>query len=344
MKVLTESLIRVSDNKDINSAPRTSLEHQITVNTLLDELRGKKLLLAASTGGHLAQLNYLARLIQPSPDSLWVTFDKPQSRSLDDGRRLTFIDYIAPRDFKRVLSGRREFSRILAEEEFDAAISTGSAIALSALPAAWSAKTRAIYIESVSRYEGPSLSGRLVSYIPGITLRTQHEEWADGKWPFEFSVMDTWQATEKSGPAEPIKRVFVTLGTIEPYRFDSVVDAVVAALPPDADVVWQLGATKRDDLPGTVHDEIPSAEFNRLARESDVVVTHAGVGSIMSFLNMDCNLVAVPRRKKRNEHVDDHQLQVASDLARRGLCVVAEADELTLADLERSREISVVAA
>jgi hypothetical protein len=42
----------------------------------------RKLLLVASTGGHLAQLVRLAPGLGASPSSLWVTFDSVQSRSL----------------------------------------------------------------------------------------------------------------------------------------------------------------------------------------------------------------------------------------------------------------------
>jgi UDP-N-acetylglucosamine transferase subunit ALG13 len=309
---------------------------------LLDRLRGRKLLLAASTGGHLAQLNYLARIIEPHPESLWVTFDNPQSRSMADGRRMEFVDYIAPRNVLRAMRGGARFREIVRRENFDAAVSTGAAIALSSLPVARSSGIPAVYIESVSRYAGPSLSGKIVSFLPGITLRTQHPEWASKKWPFEFSVMDTWSMSEVEPPRNEIKRIFVTLGTIQPYRFDSLVDAVLRVLPSDVEVEWQLGATTRDDLPGKVHLEMDASEFDRAAKESDVVISHAGVGSIMNFLNAGVSLVTVPRRRIRNEHVDDHQTQVARDLRVRQLCAVVEAAELSFEDLERSRRISVV--
>jgi UDP-N-acetylglucosamine transferase subunit ALG13 len=43
--------------------------------------------------------------------------------------------------------------------------------------------------------------------------------------------------------------------------------------------------------------------------------------------------VLVPRRQHRNEHVDDHQTQIAAELARRGLAVSSEVDQLDLEDL-----------
>ncbi|RFA15152.1 hypothetical protein B7R21_03725 [Subtercola boreus] len=310
--------------------------------SLTEAFRGKRLILAASTGGHLAQLDQISRLIEPHPDSIWVTFDKPQSRSLLAERRHEFVDYISPRDFRNMLKARSTFRRLLASGEYEGIMSTGAAIALSALPFARRQRVPAVYVESVSRFDGPSLTGRIVSRLPGIQLRTQHSEWASRKWPYEFSVMDAFEPSGSNGPPAPIRRIFVTLGTIEPYRFDSMVDAVLRTAPADAEIVWQLGCTTRRDLPGTSFTEISAADFERYSVESDVVVTHSGVGSIMNLLALGSHVVVIPRRKSRNEHVDDHQEQVARDLGERGLCVVAEAPELTTADLVQASGLSAV--
>ena len=303
--------------------------------TLSTRLSGKRLVLLASTGGHLVQLDQISRLINPHPDSLWVTFDKPQSRSMLADRPHQFIDYVAPRDVKGILRARSAFKQILKSGDFEGMISTGAAIALGGLPLGKSFGIPSVYVESVSRFDGPSLSGKLLSRLPSIELRTQHTEWASDKWPFEFSVMDAFVPEESTGPGR-VTKIFVTLGTIEPYRFDSLVDAVLRAAPAGAEIVWQLGCTDRQGLPGKVFNEISAEDFARYAMESDVVVTHSGVGSIMNLFAMGCHVAVVPRRKSRGEHVDDHQVQAAKDLARRGLCVVSEAPDLTADDLIRA--------
>lgn len=53
-------------------------------------------LLVASTGGHLAQIVKWAPRIGAAEDSLWVTFESPQSESLLDGRRVLKVPYVAP--------------------------------------------------------------------------------------------------------------------------------------------------------------------------------------------------------------------------------------------------------
>ena len=52
-------------------------------------------------------------------------------------------------------------------------------------------------------------------------------------------------------------------------------------------------------------------EFARAARDADVVVTHAGVGTLLELLGMGIYPVLAVRRAHRGEHVDDHQIEIA---------------------------------
>uniref|UniRef100_UPI0028CFE1F8 hypothetical protein n=1 Tax=uncultured Microbacterium sp. TaxID=191216 RepID=UPI0028CFE1F8 len=63
----------------------------------------RKMLLAASTGGHIAQLVRLAPGLGATDDSLWVSFDSPQTRSLLRDRRTLLVPYIKPRDWRGTL-------------------------------------------------------------------------------------------------------------------------------------------------------------------------------------------------------------------------------------------------
>src|SRR4051812_6537265 len=87
-----------------------------------------KLLLVASTGGHLWQLLRLAPRLGASSDSLWVTFDSAQSRSLLQGRRVLHLPYVSPRDWRGALSALMTLRRTLRTEKFDGVVSTGAAV------------------------------------------------------------------------------------------------------------------------------------------------------------------------------------------------------------------------
>ena len=292
-----------------------------------DPLPGRHLLVA-STGGHLAQLAKWSKKIGSAPDSLWVTFRSQQSDSLLRSRRVLYVPYVAPRDLRATLHA---FVCVMKQidwkaEAFTSAVTTGAALSVAGLAAARLHGVSAFYIESVSRVSGPSLSGKILSIDPWIHTHCQYEHWAGARWKYRGSVFDTFETVEKFASEHP--RLFVTLGTIRPYRFDSIVDAVLSTGLADERTVWQLGATTRRALPGVAVSQLAAAEFEHCARAADVVITHAGVGTIMHLLDLGIFPVVVPRRVKRNEHVDDHQVQIARLLESRGISMVSEVEEL----------------
>lgn len=291
------------------------------------EPRRPKLLLAASTGGHLVELLRQTQYLDPSDDSVWLTFRTPQSESLLRGRRVVFVPYVRPRDVSGVLRTMSTVRRLLAAERFDAAVSTGAAIALAVLPVAKAKGVPATYIESVCRVDGPSMTGRVLEVLRAADLRTQHASWAGGRWKVQPSVLATFERREREVPPVP-RRLFVTLGTIEGYRFDAMVDAVLATGLAGPDTVWQLGFTDRTDLPGEVHLAMAPHEFERAARDADVVITHAGVGTLLGMLESGIHPMMVVRRSARQEHVDDHQREIADFAKMLGIALSVEVDDL----------------
>jgi UDP-N-acetylglucosamine--N-acetylmuramyl-(pentapeptide) pyrophosphoryl-undecaprenol N-acetylglucosamine transferase len=303
---------------------------------------GTRAVLAASTGGHLEQLTMISRRLRLSPDSLWITFDHPQSRSLLADARVKYVPYISPRDYIGVVRAVPFVAPILRRENFDVALSTGAGVALSVLPVAGMFGCKPVYVESVSRFDGPSLTGRFLARIPGVSVFTQHPNWADNRWRLAESVLASFRPlTRRSGRP---KRIFVTLGTIRPYRFDTLVDRLLSMFDRvgEVEVVWQLGSTDRDDLPGVVRATVTAEEFDRYVTESDVVISHAGVGSALKILALGRSPVLVTRRAARHEHVDDHQQQVASALAKLGLSVSVEAPDLSWEHLTEAAAIEIV--
>lgn len=289
------------------------------------------MLLAASTGGHLAQLVRLAPDLGAGPDSLWVTFRTPQSESLLRGKRVHYVPYVRPRDVAGAMRAAAHVRRLIRRESFDQAVSTGAALAVSALPFARLRGIPTLYIESVSRVNGPSASGRILAALRCSEMRTQHPSWAGGRWKTHKSVLATYSVGERERVESP--RLFVTLGTIEGYRFDSLVDAVLGSGLADDRTVWQLGFTRRSDLPGEVSQFVSADEFAKHVRDADVVISHAGVGTILQLLDMGVFPVLATRRRDRNEHVDDHQAQIADTVNRLGVGIARETPGLDAATI-----------
>ncbi len=59
-------------------------------------------------------------------------------------------------------------------------------------------------------------------------------------------------------------------------------------------------------------------EFRDLIKKSDIVITHAGAGTILNTLSHNKPTIVVPRLKRFGEHTNDHQLQLTKALEKEG--------------------------
>lgn len=300
-------------------------------------------LLVASTGGHLKQLHRLhRRLTGVSGPYRWATFDTPQSRSLLDGEDVDYVHFVGGRDPGNVLRNVPLADRILRRHDIDTVVSTGSAMALPFFALARMRRLTCHYIESAARSDGPSRTAGMIARIPGVLLYTQYPVWADEKWHYRGSVFDSFVSGDQQvGQTREIKKVVVSLGTFRAFGFERLVKRLLTILPPNADVLWQTGDTDVSGLGIVGHHAIPERDLTQAIREADVLVAHAGVGTALAALEVGKCPVLVPRRLSHGEHVDDHQIQIATELDGRGLAVSVEADELTIDHLRRAAVTTV---
>lgn len=294
---------------------------------------GAPALLVAMAGGHLTQLvTLLDRLPLDGRTALWVTVDTAQSRSLLAGREVLYVPYAQPKDARAGLAHARAAGRLLGGRDFSVVVSTGSALAVPFLAAAVLRGIPCHFIDSATRVQGPSLTGRLVRRLPGVHLYAQYRSWAAPPWRYGGSVFDGYQAVG-SEAAPRLRRAVVTLGSAEGYGFRRLVSRLAAVVPRGCEVLWQTGATDVGGLGLQARPSVAEAELRSAVAGSDVVVAHAGVGAALTALQEGRCPVLVPRLARHGEHVDDHQREIAADLAARGLAVTCDADELELSHL-----------
>jgi len=121
--------------------------------------------------------------------------------------------------------------------------------------------------------------------------------------------------------------IFVTVGTLH-YPFERLMRSA-RALPAEQ-IIVQHGPA--DPPPGVARAEafMPFDELKQAIADAEVVVTHAGCGTIAVATRAGHTPVVVPRLKRYGEHVDDHQLELAGALADEGkVIVVADGDDLS---------------
>jgi UDP-N-acetylglucosamine:LPS N-acetylglucosamine transferase len=122
----------------------------------------RPLMLVCSSGGHLLQLFGL-RDAWDVEDRVWVTFDKADARSLLKDERVHHAFGPTNRNIPNLLRNAKLALKLVRSERPRALITTGAGVAV---PFAWVAralKIPVIYVESFTRFEGLSLSGRLIA-------------------------------------------------------------------------------------------------------------------------------------------------------------------------------------
>jgi UDP-N-acetylglucosamine:LPS N-acetylglucosamine transferase len=125
---------------------------------------GRPVLLVASNGGHLLQLKQLQDAWAPA-DRVWVTFDKPDSRSLLDGEHVVFAFHPTNRNVPNLLRNLVLAFRLVRRLRPRAIVSTGAGVAVPFCYIGRLFGARIVYVESFSRIHEPSLTGRLVHPI-----------------------------------------------------------------------------------------------------------------------------------------------------------------------------------
>ncbi|HET9258414.1 MAG TPA: glycosyltransferase [Pseudonocardiaceae bacterium] len=308
-------------------------------------------LFVATTGGHLTQLDSLASRIPPNGGAVWVTHANEQSRSMLADRDVEFVPYVGVRNVPDVLRCIPSARRLMRRRNVTRAISTGSGIALGYLPYLAARGVECHYIESATRVSGPSVTGRVLRWIPGVRTYTQYQSWADQQWGYAGSVFDGYEPAAVTREPGPVIRVVVTVGAATEYPFRRLFDHLVPLLAPGGEleqaaggpveVLWQTGDTPVDDLPIEATPALPAAELGTALAKADIVISHAGTGSALAALNAGRYPILAVRDPARGEQVDDHQRQLATELARRELAMHRDAQSITVDDMVKTLGISV---
>ena len=314
----------------------------------------------ATIGGHIAELVELAERLGDE-DQVWITNDNAQTRDLLGDRTTIMVPFIGERDRLGVLKAMPQARQIFKFYDVNRVVSTGSAIALGYLPVAAAMGIEAHYIESSTRVESCSVTGRLLTKTPGVKCWWQFDSAPDGFAPIG-SVYDGFESVYRSAndrlqsvgaatgisrtdapvnTAPTIQRVVVTVGTTD-RDFGRLIERLVAIMPPEVHVLWQTGSSKVDHLDIDARPLVPESALKAAIEQCDVVVTHAGAGSLATVLNAGKAPVFVPRRAAYGEQIDDHQLELAQWADRQGLAVMAEADEVDLVHLQTAASFEIV--
>ena len=147
--------------------------------------------------------------------------------------------------------------------------------------------------------------------------------------------------------------IFVSLGT-QDKPFNRIIDYILKLKEEikeleDIEIVFQIGQTKLSEeeknkieklnenfekkLNKELNEKIKNKEkknitvFNMLKPEdmkkyiinANIVITHAGVGTIMECIENNKDIIVLPRKEENGEHVNNHQEEIAFEMEKKGL-------------------------
>jgi UDP-N-acetylglucosamine transferase subunit ALG13 len=310
-----------------------------------DGKRPLRLCLAASGGGHVRQLLDLEP-VWSKHDSFFVTEDTALGQSLADKHRTHFVAHVAVGQARlgapgKMLAGAfRNFfqsARAIWKERPDVVLTTGAGAVFFAVLWARLLGAKLVVIDSFARFDHPSLFARIAA--PFAHRKVVQSRAMAGYWP-DAEVFDPLRMLDKARPPKkPL--LFATVGATLPFDrlVETVADAKAAELIGE-EVVAQVGIGGVKPAALRCVETLPFDEIRRLLREADIVVCHGGTGSLITALREGCRVIAIPRLFELGEHYDDHQAEITTAFARRGMLAVARSKEEFARALEevRSRE------
>jgi len=120
--------------------------------------------------------------------------------------------------------------------------------------------------------------------------------------------------------------IFVTIGTQVSFdRFIKIIDEVAAQI--DEEIVAQVCQLGFETKNIKTIDFLAPDEFNELFSKARLIVSHAGMGTILSALQQHKPIIIFPRVAALGEHRNEHQLATAEKFKELGSVYVAMNEE-----------------
>lgn len=143
--------------------------------------------------------------------------------------------------------------------------------------------------------------------------------------------------------------IFVSLGT-QDKPFNRIIDYILKLKEEikeleDIEIIFQIGQTKlseeekskieklnektnekkvsekinKEEKNITVFNMLKPEEMKKYIINSSIVITHAGVGTIMECIEHNKDIIVLPRKEENGEHVNNHQEEIAFEMQKNGL-------------------------
>lgn len=112
--------------------------------------------------------------------------------------------------------------------------------------------------------------------------------------------------------------IFVTLGT-QDKSFTRLLEAIENKIKTGKitdEVIVQAGTTKYKSKYMKIYKLLSIKKIEEYINSCDLLITHGGVGSILSDLKLHKKVIAAARLKKYDEHESDYQIEIVDEFSK----------------------------
>ena len=127
--------------------------------------------------------------------------------------------------------------------------------------------------------------------------------------------------------------ILITVGT-EKFPFNRLMEWIDNLIdrnliqPEQEEIVVQYGSCTfvPDRIKG--YSVLQQTDFLSLVQQARIIIAHCGEGTLDFLALVDKPFILVPRSNTFEEHVDDHQVELARQLAKQGIPIANSQDDL----------------
>lgn len=137
--------------------------------------------------------------------------------------------------------------------------------------------------------------------------------------------------------------IFITLGT-QKFQMDRLlreIDTLITENKISDDVFAQVGYSSYQPQNFKYAKFLDDTVFQQYIDQCDLLITHSGVGNIISGLKLQKKIIVFPRLRKFKEHVDDHQKEIANHFYEEGYVLLCTSTEHLHLAIRQSAEVTL---
>lgn len=117
--------------------------------------------------------------------------------------------------------------------------------------------------------------------------------------------------------------ILVLLGTQNNsfHRLLEEIDRLIEEGRIQEEVIVQAGYTKYQSEKMEIMDFVSYEKLEELEEKANFIITHGGVGSILSSIKKGKKVIAIPRHHEYQEHVNNHQKEIVDLFNQKGYII-----------------------